>query len=93
MEFKPLIVGVNWELQINDRDDFRVFNRNKNKGIIFSAEQRLKIFKMDRDEFIDFMQDNFFELSEDDKESLLWIHFRLCGEIYDEIFPENQRLQ
>ena len=93
MEFKPLIVGVNWELQINDRDDFRVFNRNKNKGIIFSGEQRLKIFKMDRDEFIEFMQDNFFELSEDDKESLLWIHFRLCGEIYDEIFPENQRLQ
>ena len=93
MEFKPLIVGVNWELQINDRDDFRVFNRNKNKGIIFSTEQRLKIFKMDRDEFIEFMQDNFFELSEDDKESLLWIHFRLCGEIYDEIFPENQRLQ
>jgi hypothetical protein len=93
MEFKPLIIGVDWELQINDNDDFRVFSRIRDKGIIFSAEQRLKIFKMDRDEFLEFMGDDLGELSEDDRESLLWIHYRLCSEIYDEIYPENQRLQ
>jgi hypothetical protein len=35
MEFKPLIIGVDWELQINDNDDFRVFSRIRDKGIIF----------------------------------------------------------
>jgi hypothetical protein len=48
---------------------------------------------MDRDEFLEFMGDDLGELSEDDRESLLWIHYRLCSEIYDEIYPENQRLQ
>ena len=93
MEFKPLSVGVNWELQINDKDEFRILDRIENKSVILSGEQRLNVFKMDRDEFLEYAENQFSKLSDDDKDSLLWIHFKLCGEMYDEVIPPNERLQ
>jgi hypothetical protein len=92
VEFKPLSIGIDWELQINDKDEFRILNRIQKKALIISGAIKLMIFKMDRDEFLEYVENQFFKLSDDDKESLLWIHFKLSGEIYDEIIPPNKRL-